>query len=81
MFAGQKLTSDQWHNYLNNSNKYHVTIIEHAGGWNAHNFHFEWYEEKIDRAEFDRRLQGSVRKTERKSDLKKKGITNYEYHP
>ena len=80
MFNNQKLTSDQWFNYLNNSNKYHVIIMEHAGGWNAHNLHYEWYEEKIDRAEFDKRLNGSVRRVERKSDLKKKGITNYEYH-
>lgn len=81
MFAGQLLTSDQWHNYLNGQNKYHVVIIEHAGGWNAHNFHYEWYKEKITREEFDKRLHGSVRRTERKADLKKKGITNYEYHP
>lgn len=81
MFAGQLLTSDQWHNYLNNASKYHVTIIEHAGGWNAHNFEYEWYKEKITLEEFQKRLQGSVRRVERKSDLKKKGITNYEYHP
>jgi hypothetical protein len=80
MFSNQKLTSDQWFNYLNGINKYHVIIMEHAGGWNAHNLHYEWYEEKIDRAEFDRRLAGSVKRSERKSDLKKKGITNYEYH-
>lgn len=81
MLPNMTLTSDQWHTYLNNSNKYHVTIIEHAGGWNAHNFQFEWYKEKITKEEFMRRLQGSVRRTERKADLKKKGITNYEYHP
>lgn len=81
MLPNTLLTSDQWHTYLNNLDKYHVTIIEHAGGWNAHNFQFEWYKEKITKEEFMRRLQGSVRRTERKSDLKKKGITNYEYHP
>lgn len=81
MLPNMMLTSDQWHTYLNNSNKYHVTIIEHAGGWNAHNFHYEWYVEKISKEEFMRRLSGSVRRTERKSDLKKKGITNYEWHP
>lgn len=81
MFAGQVLTSDQWFEYLNNQNKYHVIIMEHAGGWNAHNLHFEWYVEKITREEFDRRLAGSVRRTERKDKLKKQGVTDYGYHP
>lgn len=76
-----KLTSDQWLAYINSKDKYHVIMIEHAGGWNAHNFHYEWYVEKITREEFDKRLNGSVRTVERKADLKKKGIKNYEFHP
>lgn len=81
MFANTRLTSDQWHEYLNNSNKYHVTIIEHPAGWNPHNFQYEWYKEKISQEEFMDRLSRSARRTERKSELKKKGITDYSYHP
>lgn len=80
MFANTRLTSDQWHEYLNNQNKYHVVIIEHPAGWNPHNFEFEWYKEKITQEEFMERLSRSARRTERKADLKKKGITDYGQH-
>lgn len=80
MLPNMKLTSDQWHEYLNNQNQYHVVIIDHPAGWNPHNFHYEWYEEKISKDEFMERLSRSARRTERKSDLKKKGITNYGQH-
>ncbi len=81
MFAGQLLTSDQWHEYLNNADKYHVVFIDHPAGWNAHNLHFEWYEEKITKEEFLARRGRSAIRTERKADLKKKGITDYGFHP
>lgn len=81
MLPNMKLTSDQWFEYINNTNKYHVIIMEHAGGWNAHNLHYEWYVEKISRDEFDRRLAGSTKTSERKADLKKRGVTDYGYHP
>lgn len=75
-----KLTSDQWFAYINGQNKHIAIVMEHAGGWNAHNLHYEWYIEKIDRTEFDKRLQGSTIRTERKAALRKKGIKNYEFH-
>lgn len=81
MLPNMKLTSDQWFEYLNNTNKYHVIIMEHAGGWNAHNFQFEWYKEKITREEFDRRMAGSTKKYISRSDAKKQGLEHYEYHP
>lgn len=77
----QKLTSDQWFQYLNGKDKYHITIMEHAGGWNAHNFQFEWYKEKITIEEFQKRMAGSTKRVIRKSDAKKEGIEKYEYHP
>lgn len=80
MFAGQVLTSDQWFNYLNGINKYHVTIMVHPAGWNPHNLQFEWYEEKLTKDQYMERLNRSAISSERKSDRKKKGLANYEYH-
>lgn len=74
------LTSDQWFAYLNGQNKYHITIMDHPAGWNAHNIEYEWYKEKITQEVFMERMSRSARHTERKSDLKKKGLQNYEYH-
>lgn len=83
MFQNQLLTSDQWFAYLNSPkvSKYHIIIMEHAGGWNAHNFQFEWYKEKITKEEFDRRMAGSTKKYISRSDAKKQGLEHYEYHP
>lgn len=81
MFANQLLTSDQWFAYLNGKHKYHLVIMEHAGGWNAHNLHYEWYEEKITLEQFQKRMAGSTRRTIQKSKAKKEGFENYEFHP
>lgn len=80
MLPNVVLSSDQWFQYLNNTNKYHITIMEHPAGWNAHNLHEEWYVQKITKEEFQERLRRSSIRTERKSDLKKKGLQGYEYH-
>lgn len=80
MFANTLLTSDQWHEYLNNADKYHVIIIDLPAGWNAHNFEYEWYKEKITKEEFLARRSRSAIRSERKADLKKKGITDYGQH-
>ena len=80
MLANLLLSSDQWFNYLNGKHKYHVTIMIHPAGWDARNLHYEWYEEKITKEEFDERLKRSATSGERKSDRKKKGLPDYEYH-
>lgn len=74
------LTSDQWFQYLNGVDKYHIRIMDHPAGWNAHNLHHEWYVMKITQEEFMDRLKRSKFHTERKSDLNKKGLKGYEYH-
>lgn len=80
MLPGVVLTSDQWLQYVNGQEKYHIYVIEHPAGWNAHNLHHEWYVQKITKDEFMQRLRRSKYRTERKSELKKKGLENYEYH-
>ena len=80
MLPNMKLTSDQWFAYLNGQNKWHIIIMDHPAGWNAHNIEFEWYQEKISQEVFMERMSRSARHTERKSDLKKKGLQDYEYH-
>ena len=49
-----KLTSAEWQNHLP---KFQVLDPD---GWDRRNYQFSWYEEKIDRNEYDKRLAQST---------------------
>ena len=49
----EMLTSDVWAKELE-------AVVIDPDGWDRRNFKFSWYEEKITRAEFDRRFSRST---------------------